>query len=400
MSESSGSESSGYVVDLDERTVAAVRAVLPGVAGRTVSVITETVPSYADALAGPMGETMRGAVETALGGFVQLASRGAEAPTAAAIDGAYQLGRGEARSGRTVDALLSAYRIGARISWRELSEAAVASGVDAETLGQFAGLVFAYIEQLSAASLAGHTDELEKTGRVRQRLLERLAAALLDGSSPETVTTAADAAEWRLPTTLTVVLAPEAQLRSVLSQLPGETLESAADTDGEVVLLVPDVHAPRKRRDLLRVLAERRAVAGPPRPWQHAVDSYERARRVRSWGGGPDTEEHLVELVLSADPGALADLRARALAPLDEVRDSSAEKLVETLRSWLRHQGRRQAIAEELFVHPQTVRYRMGRLHELYGDRLEDPDTVLELTVALVLVEPPAAPPASPSDPA
>jgi DNA-binding PucR family transcriptional regulator len=40
-------------------------------------------------------------------------------------------------------------------------------------------------------------------------------------------------------------------------------------------------------------------------------------------------------------------------------------------------------VAAELFVHPQTVRYRMGQLRELYGKRLEDARTVLELTVAL-----------------
>lgn len=40
-------------------------------------------------------------------------------------------------------------------------------------------------------------------------------------------------------------------------------------------------------------------------------------------------------------------------------------------------------MAAALFVHPQTVRYRMGQLRELYGDRLEDPATVLALTVAL-----------------
>jgi DNA-binding PucR family transcriptional regulator len=34
-------------------------------------------------------------------------------------------------------------------------------------------------------------------------------------------------------------------------------------------------------------------------------------------------------------------------------------------------------------VHPQTVRYRMGQLREVYGDRLEDPDWVLRLTLAL-----------------
>ena len=47
------------------------------------------------------------------------------------------------------------------------------------------------------------------------------------------------------------------------------------------------------------------------------------------------------------------------------------------------HQGRRDDIAAALFVHPQTVRYRMGQLRDLYGDTLEDPDTVLALTIAL-----------------
>jgi DNA-binding PucR family transcriptional regulator len=36
-------------------------------------------------------------------------------------------------------------------------------------------------------------------------------------------------------------------------------------------------------------------------------------------------------------------------------------------------------------VHPQTVRYRMGQLRERYGTGLEDPHTVLELTIALGL---------------
>lgn len=375
----------GYDVEISEAATAAMREILPGMAERTVEGIIAAVPSYSDALTGPMGRTIRGAVETALGGFVHLASQGgdrAQAPPSAAIDGAYQLGRGEARSGRTVDALLSAYRIGARISWTELSDAAVRAGVDAGTIGQFAGLVFAYIEQLSTASLAGHTDELENTGRVRQRLLERLATALVDGSPADVVDAAADSAQWSRPTTLTAVITPESQLRSVLAQMPAETLECPADDTGDVLLLVPDVHD-RARQALLRGLADRHAVAGPARPWTQVRESVERARRVRAAGGGPDSEDHLVDLVLGADPAAVRDLRARALAPLDDVRDSSAEKLTETLRSWLRHQGRREAIAEELFVHPQTVRYRIGRLRELYGDSLEDPDTLLELTLAL-----------------
>src|SRR3954451_21455914 len=233
---------------LSRDTVTELQRILPDVAEGTVSAIIDDVPSYSDALRGAMGETIRMAVETALGGFVQLAARSqgerAPQPTAVAVDGAYQLGRGEARSGRTVDALLSAYRIGARVSWSELSAAAVRTGVDADTLGRFAALVFAYIEQLSAASLAGHTDELENTGRVRQRLLERLAVRLLDGSPADAVTQAAERAEWRPPKTLTAVVVPGSQVRPVLASLSGETLQTAeapqlADSEGEVALLVP-----------------------------------------------------------------------------------------------------------------------------------------------------------------
>jgi hypothetical protein len=375
---------------LTEETVAELRQVLPGLAERTVAAIIDAVPSYSDALTGAMGETIRLAVETALGGFVQLASRSSgETPPAEAVDGAYQLGRGEARSARTVDALLSAYRIGARVSWSELSAAAVRTGVDAETLARFATLVFAYIEQLSAASLAGHTDELENTGRVRQRLLERLAVRLLDGSSPEEVAEAAERAEWKPPKTLTAVVVTGSQVRPVLASLSAETLQAAeapqlADGEGEVALLVPNVHG-RGRTGVLRTLADRSAVAGPARPWERVSESLDRAVRVRRLGLGPDSEQHLVDLVLSADADALADLREKVLAPLAELGDTSAQKLTETLRSWLLHQGRREAVAAELFVHPQTVRYRMSQLREVFGDRLEDPDALLELTIALGL---------------
>jgi DNA-binding PucR family transcriptional regulator len=96
-----------------------------------------------------------------------------------------------------------------------------------------------------------------------------------------------------------------------------------------------------------------------------------------------DSEEHLADLVVGADAEALADLRARVLAPLADLRPSTADRLAETLRSWLLHQGRREAVAADLHVHPQTVRYRMGQVRARYGDRLDDPRTVLELVLAL-----------------
>jgi hypothetical protein len=265
-----------------------------------------------------------------------------------------------------------------------MSTTAVQNGVDGEILVDFAELVFAYIDELSAAAVAGHTDELATTGRVRQRLLERVAHHLLAGSPVEQVVDAAERAGWEPPRTLTAVIVPEAQVRPVLSALAPGTLQAAdpPELDEAVLLLVPDADAHR-RPALLRTLADRSSLAGPARPWLEARASYDRALRARAAGIELDTEANLVALVLDADPAARDDLRAQLLEPLAGLRPATAEKLIDTLRSWLLHQGRREDIAEQLFVHPQTVRYRMGQLRELYGERLDDPETVLALTVAL-----------------
>lgn len=389
----------GTALRLDPELTDLLRDRLRDVAGHTIAAIMEEVPEYAGALSGPMGDTIENAVQMALAGFLRLASRGQSTdpstPLSPALEGAYALGRGEAKGGRSADALLAAYRVGARVSWRELSTTAVAGGVPAATLASFAELVFAYIDELSAASVAGHADELASSGRIRERDRQRLGRAIVLGEPPEVLRTAAGRAEWSPPGTLTTVLLPVAQARPALSLLDRRTLQTEEDLpglpEGLSVLLVPDVGA-AGRPALLRAVADRHAVVGPARPWLDARSSYLRALRaapLRHGSAPVDTERHLVHLVLTADGEALTDLRAQALAPLAGLRPSAAEKLTETLRAWVLHHGRRDEVAAALFVHPQTVRYRVGQLRELYGDRLDDPDTLLALTVALG-VPPPA----------
>ncbi|HET7430284.1 MAG TPA: helix-turn-helix domain-containing protein [Nocardioides sp.] len=378
---------------LDPRLIDMLRRRLPEVATHTINAVTDEVPSYVGAFGGPMADNIENAVQMALAGFLRLAARGrttdAGTPLSPALEGAYALGRGEARSGRSADALLSAYRVGARVAWRELAETAVAGGIPAETLASFAELVFAYIDELSAASVAGHADELETTGRVRQGYLDRLALGLLRGDPPDALVSAAERADWTPPKTLTAVLLPNSQVRPVLGLLDPRTLSAVGEPvtlpDGLSALLVPDAGG-RARARLLRTLAGRSAVAGPARPWLGVEASYARAVRalgLRTGDAAYDTEEHLADLILAADPEAVADLRARVLAPLATLTSASQQKLRETLRAWLLHQGRRDDVAAALFVHPQTVRYRMGQIRELYGERLEDPDTVRDLTLAL-----------------
>ena len=80
--------------------------------------------------------------------------------------------------------------------------------VDAGTMAQFAELVFAYIDELSAASVAGHTDELSTSGRVRERYRERLGQHLLAGARRRDPGRGCRARDWTPPSTLTAVLLP------------------------------------------------------------------------------------------------------------------------------------------------------------------------------------------------
>lgn len=379
-------------VHLSGASLRRLRRQLPEVADEVVSEIMATVPVYAGPLQGRMGQTIRTAVQVALGGFIDAASRGrlgsggsdvADAQSLQAVyDAAYQLGRGEARSGRSMDALTSAYRVGARTSWRYLSAAAADGGLAAEEMAHLAELVFNYIDELSDVSVRGHVEELATSGRLRQRRLEELVTQLVAGASEQVLADAAELAQWQPPRSLTAVILPDVEARRVLSGLDGRTLQPGGETAGldrdHTLLLVPD-----SQRTIDRALRGTTAVIGPARPWTSVRASYERALQAHRLGLTGHTETQLVELVLGADQGALADLRARVLAPLDGLTPTSREKLTETLRAWLLHHGRRDDIAAALFVHPQTVRYRMGQLRELFGDRLDDPRSVLELTVAL-----------------
>src|SRR5215218_6872879 len=69
------------------------------------------------------------------------------------------LGRGEWRAGRSLDALLAAYRVGARVAWRRLVAAGERAGLEPRTLYVLAESIFAYIDELSGDSIEGYARE-------------------------------------------------------------------------------------------------------------------------------------------------------------------------------------------------------------------------------------------------
>jgi DNA-binding PucR family transcriptional regulator len=76
-------------------------------------------------------------------------------------------------------------------------------------------------------------------------------------------------------------------------------------------------------------------------------------------------------------------LGARRLAPFEELRPKARRRMEETALAFVRHQGNAAAMARALGIHAQTARYRLGRLRELLGAELDDPDARFELELAL-----------------
>src|SRR5687767_4351913 len=94
----------------------ALRATLPSLADEIVAAIAREVPDYARPMEGRFGETVRFGTQIALNRFVDLLV--GDQQITSARETYQRLGAGEYRQGRTLDALLAAYRVGARLAWR------------------------------------------------------------------------------------------------------------------------------------------------------------------------------------------------------------------------------------------------------------------------------------------
>jgi DNA-binding PucR family transcriptional regulator len=94
-------------------------------------------------------------------------------------------------------------------------------------------------------------------------------------------------------------------------------------------------------------------------------------------------DQHLSTLLILADEDLAAVLRGRRLAPLARLRPGQRDRIAETLLAWLQLGENAAEVAQRLHVHPQTVRYRMRQIRELFGDQLRDPDRRFELQLAL-----------------
>ncbi len=373
---------------LAHAAVPALSAHLPALAEEIIATIAVEVPAYARPLEGAFGEGMRRGVEQALGQFVEMV-RTPGTGRAAGREIYTALGHGEVRAGRSLDVLLAAYRVGARVAWRRLAEVGMAAGFSSATLVTFAESIFAYIDEISAESAEGFAaEQAERAGEAEGRRTALIALLLaVPRADPAAVSLAAEAARWRVPHRLAVVVWPAALGRRPAARLPVGSL--SALFAGAPCAIVVDPDAPGRREELVHALSSTTSAMGSVVPSSEGARSLRRAIATLAIAEERGSEallfadQHRAELLCRAEPDLVAEMAEERLAPLHKESELSRARLEATLDAWLRHEGNVALAAEGLVVHPQTVRYRVGRLRELLGDALDDADARFELEVAL-----------------
>jgi PucR C-terminal helix-turn-helix domain len=366
-----------------------VRPLLPGLVDEIIEAVG-SIPAYQRPLEGEFGVGVRAGVEEALKHLVLEIEASGPVPRA---DVYRRLGRGEMRAGRSLDALLSAYRVGARVTWRRLAQAGEARGLEPSTLYLLAESIFAYIDVLSAESAEGYaleqTQIAGETELARRRLVRMLVSDV--SAEPELVQRAARHADWRLPRTLAAVAIAN-QGRDGRRRPGSVRLPVGAITDalGDVVCaIVPDPDAPGRRAELEQAVSQGdvRAGLGTTVGWAQAALSFVRARAAlalaQSDGTLVSARDHAGELLLAGDPVLATEFASAQLAPLAVLSPASRERLTATLAVWLEEECRLSSAARRLGIHPQTARYRLARLRELFGTTLDDPDGRFWLRLAL-----------------
>lgn len=332
------------------------------------------------------------AIRHALELFVEQMTTGSDRPSA--IPEMFRdFGRGEVAHGRSLDSLQGIYRLGVRLSWRRMAEIGQQAEIPSSAMYELAESAFEYLDVIVAQSVRGYAEAIARQAGERLRLQRLLVDLLLAEHRSDPSAFLADRAAdvgWELPEKVAVAVLLRPAVEAVAPAVGDEVL---FDMEGERPrLVVPDPDAPGRTELLHRAVAGWSGAIGPSVPVTEAATSLrwaEAAVGMIEQGLLPrgrllQCGEHVEALVLLPASELIDDLARRRLAQLDDSGGPAhAHRLAETLLAWLETRGGAPEVAARLGVHPQTVRYRLRQLRELWGADLDDPDRRFELELVL-----------------
>jgi DNA-binding PucR family transcriptional regulator len=263
--------------------------------------------------------------------------------------------------------------------------------------------ILKYSRDLAFTAATAYADAAEARGTWDSRMEASVVDAVVRGDTGPELLSRAAALNWDTTAPATVVVGSPAPGRAGSngdrdSERASQDVRDIADRHGRAALT--DVHgtwlvaivsgqlSPTDKvlKDLLGAFSDDPVVIGPTAPmltaaYHSASEAISGMNAVGGWRGAPRpvlARELLPERALMGDASAIVALHTDVMRPLAD----AGPTLIETLDAYLDCGGAIEACARKLFVHPNTVRYRLKRITDFTGRDPTQPRDAYVLRVA------------------
>jgi DNA-binding PucR family transcriptional regulator len=259
--------------------------------------------------------------------------------------------------------------------------------------------ILKYSRDLAFSAASAYADAAEARGAWDSRMEASVVDAVVRGDTGPELLSRAAALNWDTTAPATVVVGNPAPGRAGdPGQAASQDVRDIAARHGRAALT--DVHgtwlvaivsghlAPTDKflSELLDAFSDGPVVIGPTAPtltaaYHSASEAISGMNAVAGWRGAPRpvlARELLPERALMGDMSAIAALHTDVMRPLAD----AGPTLTETLDAYLDCGGAIEACARKLFVHPNTVRYRLRRITDFTGRDPTQPRDAYVLRVA------------------
>jgi DNA-binding PucR family transcriptional regulator len=255
--------------------------------------------------------------------------------------------------------------------------------------------ILKYSRDLAFSAATAYADAAEARGSWDSRMEASVVDAVVRGDTGPELLSRAAALNWNTTAPATVVVGTPAPGRESHASQDVRDIATrhgrAALTDVHgtwLVAIVSGQLTPTEKvfGDLLGAFSDGPVVIGPTAPmltaaYHSASEAISGMNAVAGWRGAPRpvlARELLPERALMGDASAVAALHTDVMRPLAD----AGPTLTETLDAYLDCGGAIEACARVLFVHPNTVRYRLRRIADFTGRDPTQPRDAYVLRVA------------------
>jgi DNA-binding PucR family transcriptional regulator len=254
-----------------------------------------------------------------------------------------------------------------------------------------------YSREVAFAAASTYAGAAEARGAWDARLEALVVDGIMRGDGEESLLSRAAALglEPTAPATVLVGNPPPDEPPELLAHIRSIAVHSGrgvlVGVQGSRLVLVVSgsLDSPEDHRWMIEAFGAGPVVVGPTAPslaeaHRSAADALSGLRAVAAWPTAPrpvPAAELLPERALAGDPEAERLLVDQVMRPLA----ATNSELVETLDAFFDAGGVLEACARRLFVHPNTVRYRLRRITDITGRAPGDPRDGLVLRVGLAV---------------